>query len=62
MRINLKYIITFIITSLFAILTWSLVTLVDIKSKTAGVEINDVKRAARKYLNKNYTLVVIEQK
>jgi predicted Zn-dependent peptidase len=26
------------------------------------VEINDVKRAARKYLNKNYTLVVIEQK
>lgn len=26
------------------------------------VEINDVKRAAKKYLNKNYTLVVIEQK
>ena len=39
MRINLKYIIAFIISSLFAILTWSLVTLVDIKSKTAGVEV-----------------------
>jgi len=38
MKIDLKYIVAFIITSLFAILTWSLVTLVDIKSKTAGVE------------------------
>jgi hypothetical protein len=38
MKIDLKYIIAFIISSLFAILTWSLITLVDIKSKTAGVE------------------------
>ena len=26
------------------------------------VKINDVKKVAKKYLNKNYTLVVIEQK
>tara|TARA_Y100000310_G_scaffold226172_1_gene228261 strand:- start:1 stop:180 length:180 start_codon:yes stop_codon:yes gene_type:complete len=38
MKIDLKYILGFITTSLFGILTWSLITLVDIKSKTAGVE------------------------
>ena len=38
MKIDIKIILGFISTSLFGILTWSLVTLVDIKSKTAGVE------------------------
>jgi len=38
MRIDLKYILGFIATALFGILTWSLITLVEIKSKTAGVE------------------------
>ncbi len=38
MKIDIKIILGFITTSLFGILTWSLVTLVDIKSKTAGVE------------------------
>tara|TARA_B100001971_G_C17941799_1_gene408034 strand:- start:50 stop:226 length:177 start_codon:yes stop_codon:yes gene_type:complete len=37
-KIDIKIILGFITTSLFGILTWSLVTLVDIKSKTAGVE------------------------
>ncbi len=39
MKIDIKIILGFITTSLFGILTWSLVTLVDIKSKTAGVEV-----------------------
>jgi len=30
-------------------------------NKIKKVKINDVKRVAKKYLNKNYTLVVIEQ-
>ena len=38
MKIDIKIILGFIATSLFGILTWSLVTLVDIKTKTAGVE------------------------
>ena len=38
MKLDLKYILGFIVTSLFGILTWSLVTLIDIKTKTAGVE------------------------
>tara|TARA_R100000789_G_scaffold30564_1_gene34262 strand:+ start:278 stop:454 length:177 start_codon:yes stop_codon:yes gene_type:complete len=37
-KIDIKIILGFITTSLFGILTWSLVTLVDIKTKTAGVE------------------------
>jgi|TARA_Y100000310_G_scaffold38293_1_gene35902 hypothetical protein len=37
-KIDIKIILGFISTSLFGILTWSLVTLVDIKTKTAGVE------------------------
>jgi|TARA_Y100000294_G_C8335870_1_gene248628 hypothetical protein len=39
MKIDLKYIIGFITTSLFGILSWSLITLIEIKSKTAGVEV-----------------------
>ena len=38
MKLDLKYIVGFIATSLFGILTWSLVTLIDIKTKAAGVE------------------------
>ena len=38
MKIDIRIILGFIATSLFGILTWSLVTLVDIKTKTAGVE------------------------
>ena len=31
MKIDLKYIIGFLVTTLFAILTWSLITLISVK-------------------------------
>jgi hypothetical protein len=38
MKIDLKYIIVFITTSLFAILTWSLITLMDVKSNVDTIK------------------------
>ena len=38
MKIDLKYIIGFITTSLFAILTWSLITLIDVKSNVDTIK------------------------
>ncbi|MEC7855088.1 MAG: hypothetical protein VX924_06985 [Candidatus Neomarinimicrobiota bacterium] len=37
-KIDLKVILGFIATSLFGILTWALITLVDIKATLAGAE------------------------
>ena len=55
MKIDLKYIIGFLVTTLFAILTWSLITLINVKGNVDIMK-GEIK-AVEKNINRIYGYV-----
>jgi len=55
MKIDLKYIIGFLVTTLFAILTWSLITLINVKGNVDTIK-GEI-RGVEKNINRIYGYV-----